>query len=102
MDDDTHIKFIGELTSGKSKFNIYYHSHRSRYGTLHQVDRVLIFDDGCRYIGHYMTMSEPLHINGESIIFEKTDYPENIIHFTNGQPPPHALIDGEFNDFTRR
>ena len=99
MEDDTYITFIGSLVSGKSKYSIYFHDHRDRHGAMHEVSRILLFAEKCRYLGQYVVMNKPSHIRGEDILFDIPNKYGNMIRFSNGQPPAQVVIDGEVEAF---
>jgi len=90
------ITFMGPVHDNAASYFIYsyvFNNPISRHGT----HRLLVFDSLCKYLGAYTLDDDPVRMDGHTLVFENTEYPEDHIDFEGREPPQSVLVNGTYS-----
>lgn len=97
LDEYAEIHYLGVVKTEDSAFSIYYYDRNENHGS----HAVLIFENGCEYIGAYGVNDKPIKVVGHNIMFDAPKRIGDRIAFSGISPPARVVIDGELSTFTR-
>jgi hypothetical protein len=99
LDGKITIKRLGVLHCGSRQFESFYHTWEQSNppGARHAAYRVVLVEEGSKYVGSYRVPESPARITRSAILFNFEDEDGNIIQCDGDNPPASVVLDGEFS-----